>query len=194
MLSKTLGLNFCCLKIMHILQANTIGHILENKQKNKCGWIHEIIRLIIMKMKMKMKNRSHRSEINRLRSRHGHISGLFLAVRATIAHNHLRPFSKYFQILYIFVQIVKYFAPFLPFFWNIARMPLVSRVGPVNIVNIRSISVWWWSNTIETKVTGNDNVIIEKSNDFEKQQNYMPTRVNLGGIYLLKILSVEAPD
>ena len=146
-------------------------------------------------MKMKMKNRSHRSEINRLKSRHGHISGPFLAVYCVQqSHTITCPFSKYFQILYIFVQIFKYFAPFLPFFWNIARMPLVSRVGPVNIVNIRNISVWWWSNTIETKVTGNDNVIIEKSNDFEKQQNSMPTRANLGSIYLLKILSVEAPD
>ena len=31
-----------------------------SKQKNKCAYINEIIRLIIMKMKMKMKNRSHR--------------------------------------------------------------------------------------------------------------------------------------
>ena len=49
-----------------------IGHILKNKQNNKCVCIHEIIRLIIMKMKMKMKNRSHRYDINRPRSRHGH--------------------------------------------------------------------------------------------------------------------------
>ena len=34
--------------------------------------IHEIIRLIIMKLKMKMKNRSHRYDIKRLRPRHGH--------------------------------------------------------------------------------------------------------------------------
>ena len=34
-------------------------------------FIHEIIRLIIMKMKMNMKNRSHRYNINRARSRHG---------------------------------------------------------------------------------------------------------------------------
>ena len=44
----------------------------KSKQKNKCVCIHEIIRLIIMKMKMKMKNRSHRYDINRLKSRHGH--------------------------------------------------------------------------------------------------------------------------
>ena len=29
----------------------TIGHVLRNKQKKKCVCIHEIIRLIIMKMK-----------------------------------------------------------------------------------------------------------------------------------------------
>ena len=39
----------------------------ENKQNNKCVRIHEIIRLIIMKMKMKMKNRLHRYGINRPR-------------------------------------------------------------------------------------------------------------------------------
>ena len=48
-----------------------IGHILKNKQKNNYVCIHEIIRLIIMKMKMKMKNRSHRYDTNRLRPRHG---------------------------------------------------------------------------------------------------------------------------
>ena len=42
---------------------SSIGHILENKQRNNCVCIHEIIRLIIMKVKMKMKNRSHRYEI-----------------------------------------------------------------------------------------------------------------------------------
>ena len=42
-----------------------------NKQKDKYVCIHEIMRLIIMKMKMKMKNASHRYDINRPRSRHG---------------------------------------------------------------------------------------------------------------------------
>ena len=38
----------------------------KNKQKkNKCVCIHEIIRLIIMKMKIKMKNRLHGCDINR---------------------------------------------------------------------------------------------------------------------------------
>ena len=39
---------------------------------NKCVCIHEIIRLIIMKMKSKMKKRLHIYGINRIRSRHGH--------------------------------------------------------------------------------------------------------------------------
>ena len=40
----------------------------KNKQKIKCICIHEII----LKMKMKKKNISHRYDINRPRSRHGH--------------------------------------------------------------------------------------------------------------------------
>ena len=76
MLSNTLRLNFCCLKIIHILHPRIyrkiIGHILKYKQNNKCICIHETIRLIIIKMKMKMKNRSHRYGINRHRPRHGH--------------------------------------------------------------------------------------------------------------------------
>ena len=36
-----------------------IGHILKNKQKNKCVCTREIIRLIIMKMKMKMKKKDY---------------------------------------------------------------------------------------------------------------------------------------
>ena len=69
-------LNFCYLKIIHIIHPSyhkkIMGYILINKQKNKCVCIHEIIGLIIMKMKTKMKNRSHRYDINRPMSRHGH--------------------------------------------------------------------------------------------------------------------------
>ena len=76
MLSNTLRLNFCYLKIIHILHLGyhpkITGHILKNKQKNKFVCIYEIIRLIIMKLKMKMKNRSHRYHIKRPRSRHWH--------------------------------------------------------------------------------------------------------------------------
>ena len=32
-----------------------MGHILKNKQKNKCVCVHDIVRLIIMKTKMKLK-------------------------------------------------------------------------------------------------------------------------------------------
>ena len=66
------SLDFCYLKIIHVLHAKMIEHILENKQKNKCIWIHEIMQLIIIKIKMKLKNRSHRYDINSHRSRHGH--------------------------------------------------------------------------------------------------------------------------
>ena len=45
-------------------------HILKNKQNNKCVFIYETIQK--MKMKIKMENRSHKCDINRPRSRHGH--------------------------------------------------------------------------------------------------------------------------
>ena len=50
-----------------LLLSYWIGHILENKQKNKCVCIHEIIWSVIMIMK----NRSHRYDISGARSRHG---------------------------------------------------------------------------------------------------------------------------
>ena len=53
------------------------------------------------------------------------------------------PFSKCFQILYIFAQILKYsalfcpflifFGLFLPFFWKITHMPLLSRISPARV-------------------------------------------------------------
>ena len=73
--SNTLRPKLCCLKIIHILHLRyhptILGHILKNKQKNKFVYIHEITRLIIMKMEMKLENRSHRYVINRPTSRHG---------------------------------------------------------------------------------------------------------------------------
>ena len=46
MLNKTLRLNFCYLKIIHILHPGyhpkIIGHIPENKQENKYVFIHTI--------------------------------------------------------------------------------------------------------------------------------------------------------
>ena len=75
MLSNTQRLNFCYLKIIHILHkryhSRIIEHILKNKQKNKCFWVNEIIRLIIKKLKMKMKNRTYRCDKSRPSSRHG---------------------------------------------------------------------------------------------------------------------------
>ena len=76
MLSKTLRLNFCYLKMIHIFHQHyhpkIIGHTIKNKEKNKCVNIHDIRRLIIMEMKMKKKNRSHRHDIKRPRFIHGH--------------------------------------------------------------------------------------------------------------------------
>ena len=60
MLSTSLRLNFCGLKIIHIphphYHPRIIGHTLKNKQKSMCVCIHEIIRVTIMKMKMNMNN------------------------------------------------------------------------------------------------------------------------------------------
>ena len=76
MLRITLKLNFCYLKIIDILYPRyhpiIIWHILKNKQKSKCVCIHEIGRLIIIKMKINMKKRSHSYNVNRPRSRHRH--------------------------------------------------------------------------------------------------------------------------
>ena len=46
MLSNTLRLNFFYLKIIHIFYKKILGYILENKQKKKRVYIHEVIRLI----------------------------------------------------------------------------------------------------------------------------------------------------
>ena len=55
-LEQHLKLNVCYLRIIHILHPRfhpkILGHILKNKQKNKCVCFHEIIRLIIMKIKI----------------------------------------------------------------------------------------------------------------------------------------------
>ena len=63
MLGSPLRLNFCYLKIIRILHPRyhlkIIRHSLKNNQTNNCACIHEIIRLIIMKMKMKMRKKDH---------------------------------------------------------------------------------------------------------------------------------------
>ena len=74
MLNNTLKLNLCYLKTIHIVHQRyhpkEIWHILKNKQINKCVCIHEIIRLIIMKIKIKVKNRSLRYDVNRSKPRY----------------------------------------------------------------------------------------------------------------------------
>ena len=76
MLSITLRLNFCYLKIIYILHPRNhrkiTGHVLKNKPKNKCVCIHEIIRLIRTRMKMRIKPTPHSYNINRARPSHGH--------------------------------------------------------------------------------------------------------------------------
>ena len=70
MLSKTLRLNFCYLKIIHIL--HQCYHSKKQKiRKSTSGvCILEIIRLIIKKTNMKMKNRSRRYGKNRPKPRY----------------------------------------------------------------------------------------------------------------------------
>ena len=53
-------------------QPKIIGHILKNKQNNKCVCIHEIMWWILMEIKMQVKRKSHRYEINRPSSRNKH--------------------------------------------------------------------------------------------------------------------------
>ena len=71
MLSNTLRLNFCYLKIIHILHPRYHPKIMGHRSKRTSVSVF-IIPLIIMKMKIKMKNRSHRSNINRPKSRYGY--------------------------------------------------------------------------------------------------------------------------
>ena len=63
-------------QIIHILHPRyppkIIERTLKSKQKNKCVCIHKVIRLIIKKMEKEKKSRSHRCDLNRPRSRHGH--------------------------------------------------------------------------------------------------------------------------
>ena len=81
MLSNALRLNFCFLKIIHILHPHyhpkIIGHIIKSKPKNKCVCIHEITQLIIMKMRMRMKNRSNRP---RFKHRHNIVNTKYVLV------------------------------------------------------------------------------------------------------------------
>ena len=88
MLSSTLRLNFCFFKIVHIIllsyHPKIIGHIIKNKQENKCVSFYVIIQLIIKKIKMEMKYKSHRYDINRPRSRHEHKFSKYKKCRNTM--------------------------------------------------------------------------------------------------------------
>ena len=84
-LSNNLRLNLWKFeKIIHILSPRydpkMMWHILKNKQKSKLVFTHEITWLIIMKLKMKVKDRSHRLDMNRPRSRHGHKYSKYVSV------------------------------------------------------------------------------------------------------------------
>ena len=78
MLSNTLSLNFCCLKIIHTCyHAKIIGHILKSKQNNKCICIHEIIRNNHNENEDENKKIENRCDINRPRSRHKKYDGQY---------------------------------------------------------------------------------------------------------------------
>ena len=76
MLNNTLRLNFCYLKIIHILYPHyhpkITQHTLKNKQKNMYVCIHEIIQVILTKMKKKMENRSNRYDMDTNIDLHGY--------------------------------------------------------------------------------------------------------------------------
>ena len=142
MLSSTLRLNFCYLKIIHILHPRyhpkITGHILKNDQKEQlclCLWDFTImiygdfIIMIIMKMKMKIKNRSHRYEINRPSSRHG------------------CKYSKYKKCLSMMILMCT--KQHLSKIWSSIHGKVKQHWGlaldmDANIVNIKSVSVWWY--------------------------------------------------
>ena len=69
MLSNTLMLNFCYQYSLSTLSSKNNRTNSKISIKNKCVCIHEIIRLMIVRMMMKMKNRSHRHDINSSSSR-----------------------------------------------------------------------------------------------------------------------------
>ena len=76
MLNNTLRLNFCYLKIIHILYPHyhpkITQHTLKNKQKNMYVCIHDIIQVILTKMKKKMENRSNRYDMDANIDLHGY--------------------------------------------------------------------------------------------------------------------------
>ena len=72
MLSNTLRLNFLYLKIIYTLhpryRPKITGHILKNKQNNKCVCIHTIN---LNENEDEMENKEHRYDKNRPRSKYG---------------------------------------------------------------------------------------------------------------------------
>ena len=62
----------------------------KNKHKSRHIFTQETTQLIIIKTKMKMKNISHRYNINRTRSRHGHKYSLHKVSQCTYFEKHLQ--------------------------------------------------------------------------------------------------------
>ena len=62
-------------------------------------------------------------------------SSLLRAMRAIIARNHLLIFKLFSNFVH-FCPNFQIFCPFLPFFGIITRMPLLSRIGPVRVLNL----------------------------------------------------------
>ena len=91
MLSNTLRLNFCHLKIVHIFHQLDNPKAIGHKQGNKCVCIHKIIRLIMMNMKMKIKKRSLRYDINKRKPRYSkcmhikqHLSNIWSSIHGKV--------------------------------------------------------------------------------------------------------------
>ena len=70
------------------------------RQRNRYVCMHEIVRLIMMKIKMKMKNRSHTYNINRPRFRHGYKYSKYKKCLTMIMLTCINPFSTIFPLLY----------------------------------------------------------------------------------------------
>ena len=75
-------------------------------------------------------------------------------MRAIIARMRL-PFFKIFSNFVHFCQnfILPFFCPFLRFFWKIARMPFLSRIGPATNQDEESLTecIWWWCRGFENR-------------------------------------------
>ena len=125
-LSNTLRLKFLIFENYSLfstpLLSKKMGDIVKSVQKTEHVCLNEVIWLMTMEMRTKMKNRSHRCDINRPRSRHGH------------------KYSKYKMWLSIMIAICikqKFLQLFCPFFSKCLHIHFnpSKNVSPIVLLN-----------------------------------------------------------